>query len=58
MERVFMIETDKEALYRMCIKILLLERENIKTMQFRDKEMRDKIRRIIEEEANNAVKND
>lgn len=52
-----MIETDKEALYRMCIKILLLERENIKTMQFRDKEMRDKIRRIIEEEANNAVKN-
>lgn len=44
-------EIDQRKLINMCIKIIQLERENIKTKQFSDKDMRSKIREIIEKEA-------
>lgn len=42
------IEIDQKKLKYMCARIILLEKENTKTKQFGDREMRSKIREIIE----------
>ena len=49
------IEIDQKKLKYMCARIILLEKENTKTKQFGDREMRTKIREIIEGEIKKHV---
>lgn len=45
------IQIDRSKLGSMLLRIVMLERENIKTKQYNDRDMRAKIREIIEKEA-------
>jgi len=44
------IDIDKEKAKRILIKIIGKERENLKTKKYKDKEMAEKLKDIIEEE--------